>query len=830
MPTSLEILAPVGNEACLDAALRAGADAVYFGLDIGFNARARAENIKASHLPDIMSKIHDYGRRGYLTVNTLVFDDELSAVERLIECAARAGVDAAIVQDFGVARLVKRRVPTLRLHASTQITCTDRSAVELLAQLGAERITLGRELSLRDIAQMATGSSVELEMFVHGALCIAYSGQCLTSEAIGGRSANRGACAQACRLPYDLVVDGVTRDLGNVAYLLSPADLDASQRIPEIVASGVRAIKIEGRLKSPDYVAATTRLYRLAVDAALDGRDAPLGAIRELSAQAFSRGGSLGFLAGNDHQALVDGTTCDHIGLEVGLCLGVTRDQNRNWLRLRTTRQLATGDGILVQGQRASQGELGGRIWEMRSYGRKLDACEAVEELWVWLGPERTIVGEFSGRRVFRTSSGAAKSDLAAAIPSEPERIALTVRLSGAIGEHPQLAIVAADGRAVTVQLDQPLELAQRHAIDRTTIHDKLARLGETHYRLDNLELDIPDTSILPISALNRARRAATTRLNAAARRSHAVVDAFDIEADLPWPVKPPPPAGLWVTCRNREQAEAALAAGAQGIYLDILALTGVGPMLRELRARSNAAIGVALPRVRKPGEDKIDGYVRGLEPDYVLIRSLGSLASTVDAGAQEPSNARTPAWIGDFSLNVANRWTARELLSRPLAAFTPGYDLDATQLVALLEPRIAPYAEVVIHHPMPLFHMEHCVFAALLSNGHDHHDCGRPCERHVVSLRDRTGVELPLEADIGCRNTVFHGIAQSAADLVEVLKRQGVRRFRVELVRETPEQAAALVRAHVELLAGQLTANHLRQRLSTLGLRVVRGSLRVVG
>jgi U32 family peptidase len=253
MQPTLEVLAPAGDQACLEAALRAGADAIYFGLDVGFNARARASNLSAAALAEVMCQIHDHGRRGYLALNTLVFDDELSRVERLIHSAADAGVDAVIVQDLGVARLVKRMVPGLRLHASTQTTCTDRGAIELLSALGAERVTLARELSLRETAELVAASSVQLEIFAHGALCIAYSGQCLTSEAIGGRSANRGACAQACRLPYSLMVDAVVCDLADVAYLLSPRDLDASQMVPELLATGVAAIKIEGRLKGPDY-------------------------------------------------------------------------------------------------------------------------------------------------------------------------------------------------------------------------------------------------------------------------------------------------------------------------------------------------------------------------------------------------------------------------------------------------------------------------------------------------------------------------------------------------------------------------------------------------
>ncbi len=246
------------------AAVLAGADAVYFGLQ-GFNARARAKNFDADALGATMRGLHERGVKGYVTLNTLVFDHELPSVEAAVRACAAAGVDAVIVQDLGVARVVRAIAPGLPIHASTQMTCTDAGSVELARSLGVTRVILARELSLSDLEDIRARTDAELEVFVHGALCIAYSGQCLTSEAIGGRSANRGACAQACRLPYDLVVDGALRDLGDRAYLLSPEDLAAVEAIPRLVELGVASLKIEGRLKGPEYVAATTKLYRAAI-------------------------------------------------------------------------------------------------------------------------------------------------------------------------------------------------------------------------------------------------------------------------------------------------------------------------------------------------------------------------------------------------------------------------------------------------------------------------------------------------------------------------------------------------------------------------------------
>jgi putative protease len=253
------------------------------------------------------------------------------------------------------------------------------------------------------------------------------------------------------------------------------------------------------------------------------------------------------------------------------------------------------------------------------------------------------------------------------------------------------------------------------------------------------------------------------------------------------------------------------------------------------LRARpSHAHVTLAPPRIRKPGEEKIDHYLASLAPDALLVRGLGALhASGVDRaapGADAPSANDGVPRIGDFSLNVTNALTASEVLGLGLAAFTPSFDLDAAQLTALLAPAFAPFAEVVVHHPMPLFHMEHCVIAALLSEGRDHKTCGRPCEHHKVSLRDRAGLDHPVEADVGCRNTVFHAAPQSAAHVLPALRERGVRRFRIELVRESADEVARVVSAYRSLLEGRVTPGDVWRTLKAEGgYGVVKGSLRVI-
>jgi putative protease len=825
MPPPPEVLAPAGDADALKAAVAAGADAVYFGVR-GFNARARAANFAVAELPAIMASLRRHGVRGYVTLNTLVFDHELDAVEAVVIACREARVDAIIVQDFGVLRLARALAPGVAVHASTQMTCTDAASVAFAASLGASRVVLARELSLADIRAIAAETSVELEVFVHGALCIAYSGQCLTSEAIGGRSANRGACAQACRLPYELVVDGAVRDLGDRAFLLSPEDLEASALVPELAAAGVRALKIEGRLKGPEYVAAATTLYRRAVDAlGAAPREAREEDVRS-ALQTYTRGSGTGFLEGVNHQRLVEGRSCDHRGLPVGRCGGVRRVRGRDLVSVQLDARVALGDGLLVEGAWGGRGEVGGRVWGLAVGGQ--DAAEAgpnVDAL-VWLGPDKDVREAMPGRRVFQSSDPANERAIAQRLRQEPHRVPIAVRIHGRFGEPFVLEAASPRGHAARVVGDVPVEVARTAITTREVLREKLEKLGDTPFVLGELTVELPEGAMLPASALNRARRALADALIASIESYRGVPISpppAPIERARPNPPRASPPSpGLFVLCRTAPQAHAAVRAGADGVILDFLELTGTGEALRGLRATwPGLPVTLAPPRIRKPGEAKIDKYLHDLAPEAMLVRGLGALA--------EIRSGSRIAYVGDFSLNVTNRASAAEVLGRGLCAFTPSFDLDAAQLVTLCEAGFGPWAEVVVHHPMPLFHMEHCAIAALLSEGRDHKTCGRPCDRHDVRLRDRAGMDHPVQADVGCRNTVFHAVPQSAAGVVASLQKSGVGRFRIELVRETEAEVGTLVRLYRELLDGRTSPGTLRQALrADGGYGVVSGSLRV--
>ena len=794
-----EILAPAGDRSSLAAALAAGADAVYFGLDEGLNARARARNFPVNTLADTIDGIHRAGARAYLTLNTLIFEDELPIAEQLIRAAARAGVDALIVQDPAVVLLAQAVAPTLEVHASTQMTVSSPEAARFAAELGVTRIVVPRELSVEEIARFAADSPVPLEVFVHGALCMSWSGQCLTSEAWGGRSANRGQCAQSCRLPYGLVVDGELRDTGDVQYLLSPLDLAAVDQIPALVEAGVVSLKIEGRLKGPAYVASAVRAYQQR----LDGETADLGP----AALAYSRGFSPGFMNGSDHQALVEGRF-----RSIAVCFwGASSKSGPRAVRVvRAERPYArsvrvepsAGMGVGFDTGQPESKEPGGPLFSVRP----------TDDGW-WLrfgdpGPRLSQVR--AGDAVWLTGDPRIERQILEA-PTPTGRIPVTLEVSGDAGA-PVRATLSTIGAEVTGETASCLSESERGGLDEALVRDKLGALGGTPFRLESLEVTIPSGLFVRPSELKALRRRLVAKLEAAelSRFRH------EVAREPAWPTLAPDPrrpasdaaAQLIPLCRTDEQLDAVIAVGLPYVELDWMERVGLGRAVEKARA-AGLKVGIATPRVQKPGESGLDAHTDRLAPDAVLVRHWGGLEYF-----RSLPEERRPEVHGDFSLNVTNSVTAGDLLTRGCDTVTAAHDLDASQLQALLRRAPADRVTVTVHHHIPTFHTEHCVYAHKLSNGRDYRTCGRPCEAHRVALRDQNGLDHPVVVDVECRNTVFNARAQSAAAVVPDLVERGVRRFRVEFVWESRTEAESVLEAWSEMLAGRIDAATLNARI----------------
>jgi len=818
-----EVMSPAGYWPQLEAALDAGADAVYFGLH-HFTARAKA-GFGLDELPQALAAIHRRGARGFVTFNTLVFDHELREAARALAAIAEAGADAIIVQDLGILKLARAIAPELELHASTQMSVTNAAGVRLAERLGARRVTLARELSLAEVRAIRAGTSCELEIFVHGALCVAYSGQCFSSEAWGGRSANRGQCAQACRLPYELVVDGTVKPLGDARYLLSPGDLFGLRQIPEIVKIGIAALKIEGRYKDADYVALVTRAYRQAVDAAWEGRSQVIDDRAELDLdQVYSRGSGAHFLNGTDHQAVVRGRAPRHRGVLMGRVLaisetGATIDPSD----ANNLSPLKPGDGIVFDAadwRSPEEPEEGGRIFEVLVHGAAIELRFANRAL------RRARIRR--GDLVWRTNDPDIEKRIRALAP---ERVPVRVRVTAREGA-PLLAVWQAGGIETSVESAAPLATARHRALDVELLRDQFSRLGNTPYRLADLELAIEGAPFAPPSLLNQMRRDAVERLQramAAPRRievrdSAAALDEIAHPADRRRrlshlapekvgqalsPANPPahPLPHLHLLVRTPEQLDAAIEFRPATITLDYLDLYGLKPSLERVRAAELKA-RVASPRILKPGEERVIDFLLSCDCP-ILVRSAGLL---------EALRGRThAALVGDFSLNAANSITAADLLALGLASIAPTHDLNAEQVANLARAAGADRIEAVAFHHMPVFHTEHCVYCRFLSTGTSYRDCGRPCDHHRLALRDSSGRAHPVMADVGCRNTVFGAEAQQASAHLPAWIVAGIRDFRLEFVHETAAQVIAVAQAFADALAGNLDPAGLSQSLARI-------------
>jgi U32 family peptidase len=888
-----ELLAPAGDWECARAAVENGADAIYFGLE-KFNARMRANNFTEPDLPRLMEFLHRRGVKGYVTFNILVFENEMAEAEQYLRTMIAAGVDAAIVQDVGMCRLIRQLSPDFPIHVSTQMTITSLAGVEFARELGCNLVVLARECSLKEIERITAGDEcrvtapegqhpaaldnraqpdhasrithhasrfthhapLPIEVFIHGALCVAYSGQCLTSEALGGRSANRGECAQACRMPYDLIANGKPVPLGDRKYLLSPQDLAGSSALPDLARAGVASLKIEGRLKSPEYVANITRVYREALDrlaagaepaSGEAGTEPPLGASslthatrdtansRYAMEMAFSRGLYSGWFRGTNNQQLVHG----RFGKKRGVYLGEVTRIAGDRIAVKLQGPLKAGDGVVFDAGRPEEPEEGGRVYAIQPEhgarsspngrsGRGAPQGQGGAPVLLSFGTgDVNLRRVHAGDRIWKTSDPELERRLRQSFEGDAPRFLrpISMEVHGLAGKP--LALIARDELGHVVRLDSamPLAVAEKQPLSTERLSEQLGRLGGTPFRLGELHNLLEGEVMLPVSELNRLRRQAVSELDA----QRAQPKRWTLHARVPGGRMPPSVASgtpaaaarLIILVRTLPQLEAAVRCGVETVYCEF----EDPKKYREAVARFRGAVPrgqgheilVAPPRIFKRGEEWTLAQVRSCEADGYLVRNYDHL-----------SYFAKDRCIGDYTLNVANALSAEYFKDKfSLERVTASYDLNFLQLEALLQAAPAEWFEVTIHQHIPMFHMEHCVFCAFLSTGTDYRNCGRPCDKQDVKLRDRVGMEHPVKADVGCRNTVFSALAQTGAEYVSRMLGLGVRHFRIEFLNEAPEQVEQTIGKYRQLLRGEITGAELWRELKLLSqLGVTRGQI----
>jgi putative protease len=608
------------------------------------------------------------------------------------------------------------------------------------------------------------------------------------------------------------VCDGRDVDLGDVKYLLSPQDLAAYALVPELIDAGVSCFKIEGRLKTPEYVANITRHYRRALDAAAAGREAQFTKqdVTEMEL-SFSRGFSPGWLGGCDHKMLVPGLSSAKRGVLVGQVKAI---RSRRVI-VSPLGPMAPGDGVVFAGNREQDDEQGGRIHALTprgcgdielTFGKGAIDCSRLkvgQQLWKTDDPKLTakLRKSFAGTKPRR-------------------RVGLELVVHAAVGQPLRISGRATSGATCELQSDAPLQAAIKHPLTQEVLEQQLGRLGGSVYELHHLQAEIVGEPIVPLSVLGMLRHEMISQLTKPnglpARR---VLASCDLELAKRHrknltPIEKPI---LRVLCRTLEQLEAASRCGIHSLFVDFQDIRDYG-LAVEAADRNGATVYLATPRIQKPGEAGIFRAMAKHGANGFLVRNLAGLAFCAEHGIP---------FVCDFSLNAANQWTVDYLRSRGAERVTIAYDLNRDQLIDLVDAVPAASLEVVIHQHMPMFHMEHCVFCAVLSPGTNKTNCGRPCDVHAVKLRDRVGMEHVLQADVGCRNTLFNAVPQSAAEAVPMLLSKGLRDFRIELLLETESEARDVIGLYHELLGGRIGGKHVWQRLQAANrVGVTRGTL----
>lgn len=766
-----ELLAPAGGHDALRAAVAAGADAVYLGLD-ELNARRGADNFTRSTLEAACRFAHLFDVKVYLTVNVVILPNETDQALELIDDAWVAGVDAVIVQDIGLLRLLRVAMPHVRMHASTQLNTHSSDSVVALTSMGVSRITLARETSIQEVATLAhvaAETGVEVESFAHGALCVCYSGQCLLSSLIGGRSANRGLCAQPCRLPYELVDEAgaVLADVG--AHLLSPKDLASITVLPELVAAGASAIKLEGRMKGPDYVALVTGVYRAALDRAVELGDSFEVREGELSvlAEAFSRGFTEAYLTGERGNKMMSYRRPNNRGVPIGRIATVRGDQAE--IVLDTS--LDAEDTIEVW---TSQGRFAQSVGPLSFGGGAHTAAPSGAKVAIRLEGKAA-----TGDRVFRVRN-AALSKAAGRMYSEKggRDLPLSFEVSLAIGKRASVAVTDEQGRRGVATGDE-VEAARTKAVGAEEVIEHVGRLGGTPYRASGWDVELSPNAGIGFSELHRLRREAIEDYEAArlapwdARRS-----LRSATPSLPARPSRRGSVALVASAADLSSAQACLEAGADFVHVPSWALEGDFP----------DAVVPYVSRICHDGEAS-RLYAPALASGRAVAGTLGALRALSAAGVSVEAH---------WSLNAVNPFAVAELSDLGAAFVWLSPELSARQVAEVAARSPLPVGIAVVGR-QELMVTEHCV---LMAEG----PCAERCEacdrrRSTRFLVDRKGYRFPVVTDASGRTHLYNSIPLDlTASIAEVLS-TSVAAIRVDVEEQRPADAARLVQRAREAL-----------------------------
>ena len=801
----MELLAPAGTMENFMAALESGADAIYLGGKV-FNARAHAANFGIDELREAVRLAHILDVSVYVTVNILIGDTELKDLEQYIKDLDSIGVDAIIVQDLAVAEIAKRVAPNIHLHGSTQMTAATLDAVRFYESLGFTRVVLARELSLKEIQHICKHCKAEIEVFVHGALCVCYSGQCLMSSFIGGRSGNRGACAQPCRLPYELLDSkGESVLPKHEAYLLSPKDLNYSEHMNELVAAGVTSFKVEGRMKKVSYVRQVIGTYREILDEASIHENQ-----RKALASGFNRGFSTAYLEDTVGRQMMTVVAPNHQGKPIGESY-----TKKGEVYLSLTEPIEQGSLVKIL---QSNGSV--------TYYTVDDEWTCVSDtLYKGRPAEGLAVGQ-----LYLASTP--KNTKSRGLQEFTRKYDMSVYLSvGSNGEtnYTELTAILDSGLSVTVTNEYVPAIANKVPTSLEKVTEQLSRLGNTLFRLSYV--DIPDGPYMwPASVLNALRRDAVTALETALITHHVESwQALQVTGDVDYDFKAQHELS-YDTCSmisarvdEIEGVKAAIAGGAQKIVFggDRLSRTpyalSIYDEVARLCAQSDVICTFATPRVVK--DDEVEAYKHTLEaivqahPDSISIHVPQALLWLRELGY-------TGAIEADTGLNIFNTPTLHFWEQLHISCVNPSQELTLKQITELAKHSHIPI-ETMIHGYTEMMISEYCAIASFVGTG-SKVNCPMPCVKESYSLKDRKGEIFPIRTDPYCRMHIMNSHEMDMRAYVPMLLQKGISILRVDGRHMKPSYVKDIVSQYVGIATGTMEAPP--KKIDSQGESITRG------
>lgn len=790
----VELLAPAGSREALVAAVENGANAIYLAGN-AFGARAYASNFDREALREAIHFAHLRKVAIHVTVNTIVADEEMGPLRDYLRFLYEAGADAVLVQDLGVARVAHETVPDLPLHASTQMSVSSLEGVRALAELGFTRVVLARELSLKEIRHICAHAPVEIETFMHGALCVCYSGQCLMSSMIGGRSGNRGRCAQPCRLPYTLVDEKGQDVLGDKAgsYLLSPRDLSTIDVIPDLIEAGVSSLKIEGRMKRPEYVATVVRTYREAIDTYYAGKGyAVTQEERDDLAQIFNRDFTTAYLEGRPGKAMMSDRRPNNRGLLIGRVTAY--DWDARIVTVKLSGRLGLGDQVDFWVK------VGGRVTATISAltdakGRAVEEGQAGDTVSFAIP---SAVRDHD--RVFKVYDARlmerAKETYASGAPVR--RIPVEIAVRAAIGEPLTVTLCDAEGHRGEGRTDFIGEPARKRPLSEEIIRKQVSRLGTSVYEMKSLHCDIAGEVMVPMSEINEARRKAVEALDALRlkeieAREHRPEPKFTDRIARPIPKK----AHFLVAVDTLGKAEAALAAGADGILFggESYEHRVIAPEEYErawqMAREAGARIDFNTPRIVHDGQQKhverLLAAFAAFPPDAVHVHNIAMLALV--------RRLTDFAIHADYSLISYNKQTLAFLKDYGASGATLSPELTAKEIWQLAKESPLPLT-CIVHGRLELMVSNYCVTGSFLG-GCGEGPCTQPCTRGHFALKDRKDALFPLAMDQFCHMHVLNSKVLSMMPHAMKFRAAGIETMQIEAKAMGEKEIAAIVKAY---------------------------------